>query len=135
MRIPPINRGNKVTCKGVMCTQKHLGIDTAQVKSLCKSIIKMCDEQPHSVDSLLEQAYVELSTVAMMMKKSADRARDEQAVAVKRHGDRAFALKHCDDKVTRYPSNFTTPRLQKMLEEMSPEKLEEIMTRVAAKRG
>ncbi len=123
-----------MTCKGVMCTERHLGIDTAQIKCLCKAIIKMCDENPHSIDSLLEQAYVELSSVQMLMKNSFDRAQEEEARFKMREGKIKQERTKIPDLAHIYSTNLTTPRIAKMLEQMSPDELEAIMCRVKAKR-
>ncbi len=123
-----------MSCKGVMCTEKHLGIDTDQVISMCKSIIKVCKEEPHAVDSYLEQVYVELSAVGLMMKKSADRAKAERERFEKKQGVIRTQRERIPDIAVRYSSHLTTPKIEKILENMTPEQIEAIMTRVRANR-
>ncbi len=124
-----------MTCKGAMCTDKHLGVDTAQVKELCKSIIKMCDTDPHSVDSQMEAAYVELSAVAMMMKRSHDRSALEIAQYTHAQNGRKKELDKAGERAVKYPAYLTTPRIHKMLEGMTPQQLEEITERIKARRA
>lgn len=123
-----------MTCKGVMCTERGLGIDTAQVKSLCKSIIKLCDSEPHAVDSLLEQAHIELSIVAMLMKQSADRARKERELYEKQQVNRKSERRRIPDLVTKYPTYLTSSGVEKMLANMDLEKLHAIAAKVKAAR-
>jgi arginine repressor len=117
-----------------MCTDRHLGIDTDQVISLCKSIIKVCKDQPHAVDSLLEQAYVELSAVSMMMKQSADRAAIEQALYDKKQNGRTALRKTIPGLAKKYAAYLTTPKLEKMLAGMDPAELKAIAERVQARK-
>lgn len=123
-----------MTCKGVMCTEKHLGIDTNQVKSLCKSIIKLCNSEPHAVDSLLEQAHIELSVVAMLMKQSADRARKERELYEKQQVNRGVQWKRIPDLATKYPTYPTSKSVEKMLASMDLEKLYAIAAKAKADR-
>lgn len=123
-----------MTCKGVMCTEKHLGIDTNQVKSLCKSIIKICDSEPHAVDSLLEQAHIELSVVALLMKQSADRARKERELYEKQQVNRGAQRKRIPKLVKKYPTYLTSSGVEKMLASMDLEKLYAIAEKVKAGR-
>jgi len=124
-----------MTCKGSMCTEKHLGIDTDQIKAMCKSIIKICNEEPHAVDSYLEEAYLSLSSVGLMMKQSSDRAKAERERFEKSQDNVKAQRRRIPELAQVIPTNLTTPAVQKMLENMSEGEIADLMTRVQARRA
>jgi hypothetical protein len=117
-----------------MCTDKHLGIDTAQVVQQCKAIIKMCEEQPHAVDSELESCYCELVRVSMMMKQSYNRAKLEIEANVVKLNKRAHTRLEIPDLAVKYPIGLTSARIKRMLDAMTPEEVEALIDRVQAQR-
>jgi hypothetical protein len=118
-----------------MCTDKHLGIDTAQVVEQCKAIIKMCKEQPHAIDSELENCYCELVRVSMMMKKSYDRAKAEEEGDVIRISKRDHIRLEIPDLAVKYPIGLTAAKIKRTLEAMTPDELEALIDRVQAQRA
>ena len=124
-----------MTCKGVLYTQHHLGIDTAQVKQMCRSIIKICDAEPHAVDSLLEDAYLSLSRVGILMKHSADRA-----VAERERYERSLTAvsqerQRIPSMAKRYPTYITSKRIEEILTAIPLDELEAIADRVRRDRS
>ncbi len=124
-----------MTCKGTMCTDKHLGIDTDQIIGMCKSIIKVCKEEPHAVDSYLEEAYISLSAVGLLLKQSRDRAKAEREKFEKSQTTIKTQRKRIPGLAKIIPTNLTTPAIHKMLENMNEEQIEALMTKVHARRS
>lgn len=113
-------------------TEKQLCIDTDRIKRMCKVIIKMCDDEPHAVDSLLESAYIELVNVSMMMKGSADRAKVERAALQNKINKRQAAAKHIPELAVKYDASYSSKKLEKLLESLSPEEFDKVMARITS---